>query len=96
MRRGATVMGSNLEATEIYMRIGLKAQAQCRANLEAIAEIKNPKPVFAKQTNIANGPQQVNNGGTALPLPVPDQARAEENPFSPNKILEGAVVKRVG
>ena len=43
--------------------LGLKAQAQCRATLQTLAEIKNPQPVaFVKQANIANGPQQVNNG----------------------------------
>ena len=47
------------------MSMALKAQAQCRATLEALAEIKNPRPVaFVKQANIANGPQQVNNGAT--------------------------------
>jgi len=46
------------------MSMALKAQAQCRATIEALAEIKNPRPVaFVKQANIANGPQQVNNGG---------------------------------
>ncbi len=48
---------------ELNMRMGLRAQAQCRAALEALAEIKNPRPIaFVKQANIANGPQQVNNG----------------------------------
>lgn len=45
------------------MSMALKAQAQCRATIEALAEIKNPRHVaFVKQANIANGPQQVNNG----------------------------------
>jgi hypothetical protein len=48
------------------MRLALRAQNQCRATLETLAAIKNPPVVFAKQANIANGPQQVNNGvGTA-------------------------------
>jgi hypothetical protein len=47
-----------------YMRLALKAQSQCRATIETRAEIKNPRPIaFAQQANIANGPQQVNNGG---------------------------------
>lgn len=45
------------------MSMALKAQAQCRATLEALAEIKNPRAAtFVRQANIANGPQQVNNG----------------------------------
>jgi hypothetical protein len=50
---------SNCEA---YMRIALKAQSQCRATVETLATIKNPAVVFARQANIAQGPQQVNNG----------------------------------
>jgi hypothetical protein len=37
--------------------------------------------VYAKQANIAHGPQQVNNGS----MPPP---RAEENQIEPNKLLE--------
>ena len=44
------------------MRLALKAQGQCRATLETLAAIKNPPVVFARQANIAHGPQQVNNG----------------------------------
>ncbi|ARK78162.1 hypothetical protein BOC39_33640 [Burkholderia pseudomallei] len=52
-----------LQQMEAHLRHALRAQAQCRATLETLAEIKNPRPVaFVKQANIANGPQQVNNG----------------------------------
>jgi len=52
-----------LKQIQAYLGLALKAQAQCRATLEALAEIKNPRPVaFVKQANISNGPQQVNNG----------------------------------
>ena len=62
-RRAALNMGEYINATEIYLRLGLKAQAQCRATLQTLFEMKNPQPVaFVKQANIANGPQQVNNG----------------------------------
>ncbi len=39
-----------------------QAQGQCRAALETPAPIKNPTVVFARQANIAHGPQQINNG----------------------------------
>jgi hypothetical protein len=48
---------------EAHMRLALKAQSQCRATLETWAQIKNPSVVFARQANIAQGPQQVNNNG---------------------------------
>lgn len=63
------------------MSMAFKAQAQCRATLEALAEIKNPRAVaFVRQANIANGPQQVNNGMPAGDAPQPaaiDQATGQ-------------------
>lgn len=62
-RRAALNMGTYLGPADTYMRLALKAQSQCRTTVEALAEIKNPRPVaFVKQANIAHGPQQVNNG----------------------------------
>lgn len=62
-RRGALNLGEYLSASETYFRLALKAQSQCRATLEALAEIKNTHPVaFVQQANIAHGPQQVNYG----------------------------------
>ena len=45
---------------ESFLRMGLKAQNQCRMTLEALATIKIPPVVFARQVNVAQ--QQVNNG----------------------------------
>ncbi len=66
MRRAAVNMQREyLEAAETYARLGLKAQAQCRVTLETLSKIKNPPNIaFVNQANIANGPQQVNNGTT--------------------------------
>ena len=53
----------HLKQFQTHLSLALKAQAQCRATLEALAEIKNPRPVaFVKQANISNGHQQINNG----------------------------------
>jgi hypothetical protein len=60
-RRAQMNMGEYMNAVDRYMRLALKAQGQCRATLETLAAIKNPPVVFAKQANIAQGPQQVNN-----------------------------------
>ena len=77
-RRAALNMGEYLNASETYLRLALKAQAQCRATLETLAEIKSPRPVaFVKQANIANGPQQVNNGE---PRGAHSPAREIDNP----------------
>lgn len=62
-RMAATsINDQDLHAVEAYMRIALKAQAQCARTIEVLANIKNPPIVYAKQANIANGHQQINNG----------------------------------
>jgi hypothetical protein len=72
-----------LNRLDANLRLALKAQSQCRATLETLAAIKNPQPMaFVRQANIAHGPQQVNNAGTA-------QASRAGNPENqPNKVLE--------
>jgi hypothetical protein len=77
-RRAAWNMGDYINTTETYLRLGLKAQAQCRATVQTLFEMKNPQPVaFVKQANIANGPQQVNNGVTTQ---SPPHAEISANP----------------
>ena len=78
-------MGDYIQASERYMRLALKAQAQCRATIETLAAMKNPPVIIARQANISNGPQQVNNG----------QPRAEKNTVVPNELLETEHGKRL-
>jgi hypothetical protein len=53
---------TGLAQLQCVMGLALRAQAQCRATLQALAEVKFPKaPTFIRQANIA-GQQQVNNG----------------------------------
>lgn len=53
---------------EVFLKLALRAQSQCRATLEILALIKHPQPVaIVKQANIAAGPQQVNNVQPAAP-----------------------------
>ena len=54
---------ANMSKLETYMRLGLKAQAQCARTIEVLAAMKNPPVIYARQANISNGNQQVNNGG---------------------------------
>jgi hypothetical protein len=81
-RRAAVNMGQHLEAMNVYMKLALRAQGQCRATLETLAAIKNPPVVFAKQANIAHGPQQVNNHA------APSLAHAAQTPKPPTELLE--------
>jgi hypothetical protein len=82
--RAAVNIGPSRQTGDMYLRLAFKAQAQCRATVAALAEIKNPRPLaFVKQANIAQGPQQVNNGlTTAHRAP----AGISENPS--NELLE--------
>lgn len=80
-RRGALNMGEYLNAAETYLRLALKAQSQCRATLETLANIKNPPVAYVKQANISHGHQQINNG-------TPAPSRARENESQQNKLLE--------
>jgi len=72
--------GEHLGATDSYMRLALKAQSQSRSTFETLALMQNGPAVFARQANIAHGPQQVNNG---IPL-----ARAGNSESEPNRLLE--------
>ena len=50
---------------EAFLGLAFKAQAQSRATILALVDLKYPRQTtFVKQANIANGPQQVNNAGT--------------------------------
>lgn len=63
----------SLEGVQCLSQLALRAQAGCRATLQTLAEVKNPRQVaFVKQTNIAQT-QQVNNG-----VPSPAHARKVE------------------
>jgi hypothetical protein len=70
---------------EAFMRMGMKAQSQCRATLQVLAEIKNPRPVaFVKQANISNGGNQQVNNGQAL-------VTHEKRQIEQSKLLVGVI-----
>ena len=85
LRAQAQTSQRNLEA---FLGLALKAQAQSRATITALVDLKHPKQaMFVKQANIANGPQQVNNGVPA-DSPISALARTEEKQKLQNKELE--------
>ena len=70
---------------QMFMGLALKAQAQSRATLSALVELKHPRQAtFVKQANIAHGPQQVNNGAASAGT----VAHTEHEQREPNKLLE--------
>ena len=75
----------HLKQYETFLSLALKAQAQSRATITALVDLKYPKQAtFVKQANIANGPQQVNNGAPHSDSPT----HASQNKNEQNKLLE--------
>lgn len=58
-RRAALNMGDYLGATETYGRIALKAQANCRATLEALMKLHQPREQTVKHVHVNQGGQAV-------------------------------------
>ncbi len=58
-RRAALNMGEYIGATESYMRLGLKAQAQCRATIEALDSLTSGRVQTVKHVHVNEGGQAV-------------------------------------
>jgi hypothetical protein len=84
------VAQSGLPQFEAFMRLGLKAQAQSRLALEALATLKHGPAILARnaQVNVAHGPQQVNNRATDNTAQIQaDTAHAARSQNSPNGLI---------
>ena len=82
----------NMKHYQTFMVLALKAQAQSRATISALVDLKYPKQAatFVKQANIANGPQQVNNGAKpeSGTVRAGTHAHAGQNTGRENELLE--------
>ncbi len=58
-RRAAANMGEYLGATETYLRLGLKAQAQCRATIEALDSLTSGRVQTVKHVHVNEGGQAI-------------------------------------
>lgn len=58
-RRAAINMGEYLDAAERYGRLALKAQANCRATLEALAKLHQPREQTVRHVHVSEGAQAV-------------------------------------
>lgn len=75
----------SLKQYESHMGFALKAQAQSRATIQTLIELKFPRQVaFVKQANIAHGHQQINNG---TPSQAPSHASNTDANLK-NELLE--------
>ena len=87
-RRAATQ--EHLRQYETFLGLALKAQAQSRATISALVDLKYPRQAtFVKQANLAHGPQQVNNGAAAGADPE-RSAHGKETQPQQNELLEEA------
>lgn len=58
-RRSGLNMGEYLDASERYMRLALKAQANSRATLEALAKLHQPREQTVRHVHVNEGGQAV-------------------------------------
>lgn len=58
-RRAALNMGEYLEASEKYGRLALKAQSNCRATLDALAKLHQPREQTVRHVHVNEGGQAV-------------------------------------
>ena len=80
---------SNMKAMQAVFNMAMKAQAQSRATVQALVELKYPKQVvITKQANITNGNQQVNNGvDVNYQTSTRTHAHAQANTIEQNELL---------
>ena len=81
---------SNMKAMQAVFNMAMKAQAQSRATVQALVELKYPKSVvITKQANISHGHQQVNNGvdGGDFQSSTRTHAHAQANTIEQNELL---------
>ena len=77
---------------QTFLGLALKAQAQSRATISALVDLKYPRQAtFVKQANIAHGLQQVNNGASAgadSAQFTQAQAHGEKSTIEQSKLLD--------
>lgn len=70
---------------DAFLGLALKAQAQSRATISALVDLKYPRQAtFVKQANISHGPQQINNGGTQASA----HSHGEKTKSQQNELIE--------
>ena len=58
-RRAGNNMGEYLQATQLYMRLALKAQSQCRSTIEALDRLTNGHVQTVKHVHVNEGAQAI-------------------------------------
>lgn len=87
IRAHGNMTAGYLDASDRYFRLALKAQAQAAKTIQILADLKNPPVVFARNANVVNGPQQVNQNFDTSTRP---HAHAGNFENSPSKLSGGS------
>lgn len=82
--RAANNMGRHIDATDRYLRLALRAQANSRATMEAIMRLHQPREQIVKHVHVNQGGQaivaeQVNYGGRAPDGNAAEQSHAQSS-----------------
>ncbi len=89
----------HIDNMDKFLKLALKAQSQCRATLETLANIKNPPIVFAKHANIAHyhqiNNQQVNHTAQSEQTSEPVQQAQTAIEHYPKQAIPKARAKKV-
>jgi hypothetical protein len=91
---------TSLVGKQTLTQMALKAQSGSRATMQTLAELKNPRPVFVRQTNVAHN-QQVNNGDKPPPRvekrrAAPIELKAHEEDMHGYPTLDTRAAKTAG
>lgn len=58
-RRAALNMGQHMDAADRYLRLALKAQANSRATIEALAKLHQPREQTVRHVHVSDGGQAI-------------------------------------
>jgi len=92
-RRAALNMGEYINAAERYGRLALKAQSNCRATLETLAKLHQPREQIVKHVHVSEGGQAVvadefhHHTGGAENAKTIGQSHAAGTPIDSNAML---------
>ena len=81
-RRAANNMGEYINATERHGRLALKAQSNCRATLEALAKLHQPREQTVRHVHVNEGGQAVVADQFHLQIGGPENADRAEQPHA--------------
>ena len=95
-RRSAINLNTHVDAAERYMRMALRAQANCRATLQALADHHRPREQIIKHVTVNEGGQAVvadqfhNHKGGGPDEKRVEQSHAPADPTRERPALPGA------